>query len=173
MAYKTRSTFIRGRSSGRLTEWFGSTVVAAETPLGILSFTFDQTLAAGGLAKRPFTITRTIGSIWVGSDQAAAPEYPFGAMGMRVVSDKAAATGVTALPDPISEISDDEWFVWRGFAGYGGTLQGRGNLTEFKFDSRGQRKVQDGETIVVMVANASAADALNYIILFRMLVKLS
>jgi len=168
-----RSSFVsRGRSPGRLTEWFGSVNITAFTGLAAASFIFDQQFSAAELAKRPLTVTRTIGQIYVQSDQVAAEEQPFGAVGMMVVSEKAAATGVTALPDPITEEPSDEWFVYRSFSVDGGPITGR-VVREFSFDSRAQRKVVDGETVVVMIANGSAANALRFLMKFRMLVKLS
>ena len=100
----------RGVRSRRKTEWFPSADVTALTSLAPATFNFDQSLTAVELAKRPFTVTRTIGSIWVRSDQVAAVEDPFGAVGFTVVSDKAIATGVTALPDPITQEGSDAWF---------------------------------------------------------------
>ena len=155
-----------------MTEWFASADVTDFTNLSAGSFAFDQSLSTVELAKRPFTVTRTVGSIWVKSDQVAALEFPFGAIGMQVVSEKAAATGVTALPDPITQEASDEWFTYRAFAVGGGTVSGA-PVMEYAFDSRGQRKVQDGEDLAVMVTNASATDGVLYVLKFRILVRLS
>ncbi len=162
----------RSRSPGRLTEWFASADVALWTALGASVFIFDSELTAAEKAKRPFTITRTVGSVWMHSDQQAATEEPFGAVGMMVVSDKAAALGVTALPSPILQESSDEWFVYGAFAATAGTVEGA-PVARLDFDSRAQRKVVDGETIVVMLENGSSAFGFTYVIKFRMLVKLS
>ncbi len=168
-----RSSFVRGgRSSGRLTEWQGSPNNTAETDLPANTFLLFASLTAAELAKRPFTITRTVGSLWVRSDQRAADEQPFGALGFIVVSEKAVATGATALPDPITEEASDEWFAYRSFAVNGGPIDGR-NMMEFQYDSRAQRKVQDGEDIAVMITNASAANGLTFIHKFRLLIKVA
>ncbi len=165
---------IRGKR--RETEWFASANSTAPLALPASSFVFDQSLTTAEKAKRPFTVTRTVGSFWVRTDQVASTEDPFGAIGFMVVSDKASATGVTALPDPITQEASDEWFVYQAwaagliFASSTGITEG---LREYKFDSRAQRKVQDGEDIVVMVANASAADGCSYIVKFRLLIKVS
>ncbi len=168
----TRSHTFAGRSgSRRATEWFASSDVTAPTALPAASFVLLSTLSAGQLAKRPFTVTRTVGSIFVSSDQAAAVEKPFGAMGMIVVSDKASATGATAIPDPITDEGSDEWFAYRFFA-----AENHSNFegtAEFQFDSRGQRRVEDGEDIAVLVSNAAAAAGLDFILKFRILVKLN
>ena len=77
------------------------------------TFIIDGSMSAAELAKRPFTVTRTVGMISVQSDQNVAVEIPFGAFGMRVVSDKAVATGAAAIPDPVTQVSDDAWYVYQ------------------------------------------------------------
>ena len=161
-----------GRAQKRQTEWLGSADQTAITALPAASFIFDQSLTTAELAKRPFTITRTVGSIWVRSDQVAAREDPFGAVGFQVVSEKAVATGVTAIPDPISQEASDTWFTYAQWASEADTLRGS-PLVEYKFDSRGQRKVEDGFDIAVVVANASAAFGASYILKFRLLIKVA
>ncbi len=156
----------------RETEWFPSANISGSTVLPAASFVLLQSLSAASLAKRPFTVTRTVGSVWVLGDQDAAEEFPFGALGFIVVSDKASATGVTAVPDPISEEGSDGWFTYRSFAVSSGPILGR-PATEFAFDSRAQRKVQDGEDIVVMVANAHATQGFRFAVKFRLLIKVS
>ncbi len=174
-----RNRVIR-RSSGfgrgaprRQTEWiplaFGSDRLALAASSGVLT----SSLNAAALAKRPFTVTRTVGSLFIASDQQAASEFPFGAFGMMVVSEKAVATGFTAVPDPVTEVGLDEWFVYQQFMVSGSGDAGFRNWMNFPFDSRAQRKVQDGEDITVMLANASATDGLFFQVFFRMLVKLA
>ena len=160
------------KGSARTTQWFGSAQPTLKALAG-LTFAEDQTLVAAGLAKLPFTVTRVVGSIYIGNDQVAALERPFGALGFAVVSDQAEGIGGASLPDPIGDMSSDLWFVYRSFGEIGGPVVGN-PFSEFKFDSRGQRKVEDGSTIVIMVSNgAAAAHILNYVLFFRMLVKLS
>ncbi len=158
-----------GRSQGRLTEWFSSRNATVGVTIPPASFVFDAVLTAAELAKRPFTITRTIGYISVSSDQVAAQEAPFGAIGMMVVSEKASVTGVTALPDPITEEVSDEWFLYKAWSASGGPIEGR-PVRVFEFDSRAQRKVQDGDTLVVMVANAHSTHGAIYTPKYRILV---
>ena len=165
-----RRSFSGRRSPGRLTEWFAG-VPAATVLLGN-TFTFTS-LNAAGLAKRPFTITRSVGLLSVLSDQNAAAELPFGAMGMMVVSDKAVATGATAIPDPITEQASDMWFMYQAFSCEGTLSSNAGRpIQQFAFDSRAQRKVQQGEDVVIVWANGSV-DGMTFISNFRQLVKLS
>ncbi len=162
------------RSPGRLTEWFSSSFVDVESPLAANSGVILASLTATGLAKRPFTVTRTIGNLWVASDQNAAIEFPSGAVGCMVVSEKASTLGFTAVPDPVTESSSDEWLMYEDWAVEGSTSTNVGRpVTRISFDSRAQRKVQDGEDIVFVLANASATDGIFYHFRFRQLMKLS
>ena len=164
-----------GRSSpGRLTEWFADPFASAEVTLVANTFIIFSSLTAAGLAKRPFTITRTVGLLACRSDQAAAIEFPNGAVGGMVVSEKAVATGATAVPDPVTEASSDEWFMYQQWVAGGEASTNAGfPVSQYMIDSRAQRKVQDGEDFVIMIANASAADAITFHLQLRFLVKLS
>ena len=169
-----RRSFSGRRSPGRLTEWFSQDFQTGVLQLTANTFQLTTSLTAAALAKRPFTITRTIGSLYVRSDQVAAIEDPFGALGMMVVSEKAVATGATAVPDPVTQAGSDEWFVYQTFyVGGNSTANAGRDWAVYHFDSRAQRKVQDGENIVVVLANANTAHSVTFIQNFRMLIKLS
>ena len=162
------------RSPGRLTEWFGTTLLSDWIAVAANTFQVVVVQTSAELAKRPFTITRTVGELAVQSDQNAAVEVPFGVFGGIVISDKAAATGVTAIPDPTTEVSSDEWFVYTPWhcEGSASTNVGR-PIERYAIDSRGQRKVEDGEQYTFMIGNASAADGALFQVNLRLLVKLS
>jgi len=167
------------RRSGprRQTEWLAREFNTGPISIPGVSFVFDSALDAAELAKLPFTITRTVGMLSIFSDQAIIAEFGHGAFGALVVSEKAATTGVTALPDPVTEANSDEWFLYGewdttnrvdagGSAGFGGKHT-------IMFDSKAQRKVQEGEQIAFMIANAAAAgNAVQYFWQFRLLIKL-
>ncbi len=80
------------------------------------------------------------------TDQEAADEGPFGVYGEIVVTEQAAAIGVTAIPDPSDQVDPDaDWFVyqpvWTQFvttAGGGISLSSPNNWT---VDSKAMRKV--------------------------------
>ena len=168
-----RSSGSGRRSTGRLTEWFADPFGVDSIVLPLSSFIIHSSLTAAGLAKRPFTITRTVGVLAVYSDQAGAVEHPFGALGGMVVSEKAVTTGATAVPDPVTEASSDEWFLYQSFAGPQSTNIAGGGPMIYQFDSRAQRKVQDGEDFVLVIANANNVDGIRYVLQTRFLVKLS
>ena len=162
------------RSPGRLTEWFALPFGTDAVTLAANSVAQFASLDALGLAARPFTITRVVGSLYVSSDQNAAVENPFGAWGMCVVSEEADAIGVTALPDPTVNPNSDLWFAYQSFAAEGAASTNVGQPPAIsRFDFRAQRKVADGSDISIMIANASAADGMKFILNFRFLVKLS
>ena len=168
------SGLTRGRSQGRLTEWFGTVFGTDVINLPAASGLIALVMTAAELAKRPFTITRTVGLLSVQSDQNAAIENPFGALGGLVVSEKAIATGFTAVPDPVTESDSDLWFLYQSFAAEGSASTNVGRpVQEYLLDSRAQRKVQDGEEFAFVIANSSAADGLNFFLNLRILVKLS
>ena len=166
-------TFPQRAGPRRLTEWFGLTFLGDVTSLPAASFVIAASLDATELPKRPFTITRTIGQLFISSDQVAANEWPFGALGGIVVSDKAIATGATAVPDPVTQVASDEWFLYEPFAVAGAADAGFKKYQTFNFDSRAQRKVQDGEDIAFVISNSNATDGLFWVLMLRMLVKLS
>ncbi len=161
------------RSPGRLTEWSSRAFSTDADTLAANTFALDSSAGSEILAKRPFTITRTVGTLAVFSDQAGAVEHPFFALAARVVTSKAVATGITALPDPVTEGDDDGWFLYQTTVGPQTTaIDGPGPM-QVQFDSRAQRKVQDGEDIIFMVANPNTVDGLRYYLHYRILLKLS
>ena len=109
MARRHTSRFVR--PAPRTKMWIGAGV-------GLSSGTGNDkvqisTLSGGALLLRPFTILRTRMELWFASDQAAVGESPQGDYGRIVVTDTAAALGVTAIPDPSSTDGNPEadWFV--------------------------------------------------------------
>jgi len=161
------------RSPGRLTEWFSNPYAVDATTLAANTFIVVTSLTAAGLAKIPFTITRTVGIFSVMSDQAGAIEHPLLVVGGMVVSAKAVTTGATAIPDPVTEVNSDEWFLHQALSGPTATALTNNGVEQFHFDSRAQRKVQDGEDIVFVIANPNTVDGARFWFQFRMLVKLS
>ncbi len=167
-----RAPFVRGER--RQTLWFGRVIDNAFTTVAASSVIYDSFFDAGELARRPFTIVRVRGGLYVQSDQVAATEFQVGSLGMSVVSDEASAVGITAVPLPSTDVESDKFFLWMPFAtsvhvgGADGNLRGQW----FPFDSRAMRKVEEGEQLAVVLENQAASEGLQYLILFRMLVKL-
>ncbi len=176
MATRLRGNRSRGVAPRRTTDWLARVFNSSVNTLGANAFVLDSSLSTAEKAMRPFTVVRTIGTLYVASDQGAATESPNGAMGMQVVSEKAVTTGVTALPEPVSEAPSDLWFVYREFATQIRVATAVGFDTRafsaFPFDSKAMRKVNNEEDVAIMVGNAASAHALVYLLQFRMLIKL-
>jgi len=169
--FARRSGFVQ--SKRRLTQWVGSAPITAVAALAANTVVLDQSLVLLGL---PATVIRTRGIITIISDQVGASEAPFGAVGFSVVSDQAQAVGITAIPDPISDSGSDLFFVHQYFDAplNVGTAASFANISKtFAFDSKAMRKVSEDQTIVVSVANSSATAGLQYILQFRMLLKVN
>jgi len=168
-----RSGFIR-RDGGRRREtlwiqgaWTENNVAGGGALLlGVLS--------AAALALRPFTVVRTRGMLLVNSDQTAATERQLGAYGFAVVSEQAAAIGVTAVPTPVTDQDSDLFFVYESFARMQNVASAIG-ISEYMpqtFDSKAMRKVEDGSTIVDVMELSSLSDGVTFQVAFRQLIKL-
>ena len=167
--FKTRTLVKR---SNRATEWTGSAVDTDVGTLNAASLRLDQSFTA----TADETIVRTRGTLWVGSDQQVATETPFGAMGMCVVSDPAIAIGVTAMPAPYTDLETELWYLWFpwlcDFRLTSTFVAEFNTLKRYDFDSKAMRKISEGESIAVLIENGSAADAVSFLMIFRILVKL-
>jgi len=173
-----RRDFRRGAAAirqKRLTRWLDLQPVAVAFTAGGGTVLFSLTTEE--LALRPFTVVRTRLLVSILSDQLAASERQVGAIGLAVVSDQAAAIGVTAVPTPITDLESDLWFVHQLL--YSDTTFASGiGFTDtssevYPIDSKAMRKVEDGEDIVV-VGELSAAVSQGFALVAggRMLVKL-
>ena len=150
---------VRGGSRRRETLWIDDPTVEA-TLGGAPTATLLSTLSAAGLALRPFTVVRTRGNFFIRSDQAAAGESYGAAVGMCVVSDQAAAIGVTAVPNSVSDRSSDLWYVFEElFSRQVGTTT-TGRIAEVgvftTYDSKAMRKVEEGQDLATVVENELA-----------------
>ena len=165
------------QSLRRKTEWIASADTTGNIALGANSVILDQSFSqAQNQAIGPFTIVRTRGILWVGTDQIAANEQPFGAMGMMVVREPARVAGIGSLPTPITDEFDDGFFVYQYWGNMFELNAGASAVVHFdryEFDSKAQRKVNSDDAIVVTLENASALHGAVYVLKFRMLLKLS
>ncbi len=156
-----RSRFVR--PAPRTKMWIGvgvggSTIAASTTLL-------KSTLSAGALLLRPFTVIRTHIDILVASDQLAVNERVILSYGRLVVTDTAAALGITALPNP-SGISGDpeaDWHVWQSLIVQVDFLSSVGIQSDaghhYTVDSKAMRKVGPDDNIVTLVGTDVAVGA--------------
>ena len=163
---------LRGGRNRRDTIWAG---FFANVSLGAGSTAAVMTqLAAGGLSLRPFTVIRSRGFVFVGSDQEAASEEQIVTYGHCVVSEQAIAIGVTAIPTPFTDVESDLWWVYETVASRlvvtpAGT--GSPGMTQY-FDSKAMRKVEDGQDIVSVVETTSGSAGARVLTGVRLLLKL-
>ena len=165
--FANRRVIVRGGTK-RATQWVASTVETAVTSLGAQTALLDQSFAF----LEPATIVRIRGNLWVAGDQTSVREEAFGAIGFAVVSNEALAIGVTAVPLPISDQESDLWMLWQPWFTGNVTSQVGNQWSQYPLESKAMRKVNDGNAIVVVIQSAQATFASEFLMEFRMLVKL-
>ena len=102
------------------------------------------------------TIRRLRGTFTVVSDQSAAFETQNGAVGACVVGDLAVTAGVASIKDPVTDVEDDTWLWYHSFNLFNeGGQSGAGSNNLMVIDSKAQRKLPIGNTLVFVVANSS------------------
>ncbi len=110
------------------------------------------------LAMRPFTVLRTLVHLRVDSDQLVADEAQFGAIGMCIVTDQALAIGITAIPTPVFDADSDSWFFHQYYSSdftFGSGIGFAKTSNSFTWESKGQRKVEDGFDLAVVAEFAA------------------
>ena len=133
------------------------------------------TLNAAGLALRPFTIVRVRGHLGIRSDQAASSEDYSGSLGYSIVSDQAAAIGVTAVPTPETDRGSDLFFVYETLAGHYEVLSAASSAEtgHWKdFDSKAMRRVNEGQDLAITMETSSISSGAIMFESARILVKL-
>ncbi len=151
-----------GRAQRRQTTWLGSADVAAVVNIPNNANVLLESLTGAQVDLiAPFTIVRVRGLISIKSDQLAALENPYGAVGFMVVTEQARAAGAASIPGPVSNNDDGEWFVHQPISAFFTFATAAGYESQggrvFEFDSKAMRKVQAGQAIVIMVENETAA----------------
>ena len=175
MATQRRPRFA-GRGRRQPTGWTrsiatGSQVVAAGTKVLIATANLDPT----GISR---TVRRTRGVFTISSDQEAAQEEQIGAFGIIVINSVALTAGVASIPGPITEASDDGWFVWQPFGQLGAVTVSGANARPtpnywYEYDSKAMRKVEEGFGLAFVVENAHATFGLRMWDAFSMLTSIS
>ena len=157
----------------RKTEWLALSAPSGVSSAAAGTKNIVTSLTTAEKAKLPFTITRTIGLLTVLSDQIVAREVPSGTLGGVVVTDRARTVGITALPDPVTEAESDFWFLFQPWSCIMHAAAETSSTPWINmFDSKAQRKVEEGEDIVFILANADSANGVFFTIQLRILIKL-
>ena len=170
----TSRRFAAGSTPRRQTEWIAATVnftdFTASATSTLLSFS-----QAALIDLVPFTIIRSVGVMTVAFDTNFITNQLYsGAAGMQVIGDQARAAGVAASASPFSDASDDSWFYHQFFHGI---IDDRADSDlvvskSWIIDSKAQRKVVDGESIVFKVQGGGEADGFDVAVGLRILCKL-
>jgi len=163
-----RGQQVRRRSSNKA--WTG--VGVGQTTIAVSSKVLLGTVVLSN-PNIDETILRTVGVLGVESDQIAASETQLGAFGMIVVSDQAVSVGASAIPGPVSDIGDDGWFVYVPILQslvFGSAIGfDPSGIVQYNFDSKAKRKIQEGETVALIIENAGASFVFNAGLRFRLL----
>ncbi len=166
-------TRIRGRGFKPPPDWVanqetGLTTVAVSTKVLMGTFT---------VTGSPETVRRVRGLVHWQSDQSAASETPFGAIGMCVVTQDAAAAGAASIPGPFTDAASSVWlyhqFLLNKFT-LGSAIGFDANAgTQYEIDSKGMRRVSDEQEVAIMVENGNSTQAAQVIAMIRMLATVS
>ena len=147
-----RRPFTRGR---RAAMGWGGTVAVGFTlvpPASKVLLTTALPIWPGGE-----TLRRLRGTFTVISDQAVVFETQNGAVGACVVGDTAVAAGIASIKDPVTDVEDDTWLWYHSFNLFNDAgRSASGGMNLFTIDSKAQRKLPIGNTLVFVAANASA-----------------
>jgi len=165
----------RSGKAKRQTEWLSLTT-------NFVDFTASEFLSLGSFTQAqlaavvPCTITRIVGMFIVAADTNFITNQIFsGAIGGMVITEAARTVAITSRPAPFTDAGDDMWFFHRYF---GMVIDDRAtdsdviNSINYPIDSRGQRRVEDGEAIVFSAEGGGETDGFDVALYLRMLVKL-
>ncbi len=165
---RNRSNFQRRRSPNRA--WVGLDAAVAVAGSGTKVLAGSLSLSNANIDE---TVLRTVGMIAVTSDQVIATEDQIGAFGLIVVNERAIAAGAASIPGPITDISDDGWFVHVPFSQEFTFITAAGfhpsGSTEHKFDFKSKRIVEDGFAIAIMYESTSNSEGFVSEHIFRLL----
>ena len=166
-----RRPFQLSRQSRPNRNWAGTVPAAyAAVPANNKLLLATFVLSSEGIDE---TILRVVGTVSVISDQVAATEDQIGAIGMCLATDTAVAVGIGSLPDPVTDVGDDIWFMYQSFAQRFVVADATGlnpnSAQNYLVNSRAKRIVSSGMTICIIAANATAAQGFNIAFPMRLL----
>jgi len=139
--------------------WSGNLQVATNAGGGASSLMSTLVLSNPNIDE---TLIRVVGMISVKTDQSIATENQEGAFGMILANDPAIAAGISSLPVPITDVSDDGWLLWVPFANHfefktAVGIDSQGSVTRY-FDFKSKRVVQEGQAIVMVEQSTSPSN---------------
>ena len=169
-----RSTGRTGGHGRRLTDWTSTAPEGGWSGLSASTAVIDSSFTT--VSGDPETIIRSVGQFAVQTDQIAASEEPFGAVGLCVVSDEAFAIGVTAVPTPYVDADSDLWLFHQFWAT--GVFFGDGTgfaslLQRYTLESKAMRRISGDQVLILVVENASVLHGCEYRLDMRLLTKVA
>ncbi len=160
----------------RQTFWLATQSAAVFTNLGGSTKAITHSFTGAQVsALAPFTIVRTVGLLYIRTPVAtAADEVQLGGLGHMIVTELARAAGIASIPSPVTDASDDMWYQFLYFGNSFRFVSAIGEQSSdgrvFMFDSKAQRKVEDGMAIVSVMENIGG-NALEFWVNYRTLIK--
>ncbi len=122
----------------------------------------DAALASLNLVafEAPFTIMRIRGQLLAQLNAAAVNERVVLAVGIIVITEEQSSTGVTAIPNPQTDM-DADW-IWHGFltvtSGQEAAIVNEGLIDRLEIDSKAMRRVKPGMSLALVAAVAFSVD---------------
>ena len=162
-----RSSPLRFRQRSGVSRRLGSWELGPSGQVaGVVTSSNNVFSVSGQASQDKLTLVRTRGELIVAISTAggAALEGFEWAFGMCVVNENAGGVGVTAIPDPITDIGWDGWFVYETgtVLTMGSTREGLGILgaefTRIPIDSKAMRKLKISDVIVGVLATTEKGD---------------
>ncbi len=167
----------RGSAPRRKTEWasmFSTSVI--NLPLPGNTAVINSLSAAALSIIVPATLVRMRGFYTFDIDQVAADEAYSGAIGLAVVRETARAAGIGSLPVPLTDSSEDLWTWFDFFMGRFEFIDASGihpNTAQgVVIDNKAQRKIVDGDAIVVTAESSNFSGGVDLTFFTRLLFKL-
>ena len=114
------------------------------------------------------TVLRTVGQLSIRS--VGDFGYFQGAFGMILVSNTAVAEGISAIPSPLFDISDDGWFIFQFCHSdevFGPNDELNGEI--YNFDSKAKRVIHDGQSIALVYESSADSNTVRLSIITRLL----
>ena len=139
-----RSSGQRPNRGWAITQTLVYTTVPAASKVLLASFTISN----DGIDE---TILRSVGVLSVGSDQSGTQEDQIGAFGMIMVTDLAVAAGIASIPGPITDGSDDGWFVHQSFVQKTQLVATMSPTVQYVIDSKAKRILEGTGMAIALV----------------------
>ena len=174
MARRVSSGTYRGRSyTRRGTFWGRSPADTVATVLAKNTAVIDATAVP---VVQGETVVRTRGFINVRSDQTGSAEDGPGALGFAILNDESVAAAGASVPVPYTSQDSELWFVHQYFDWSMQTLAAEVAQVPYQrydFDSKAMRKIEQGQTLAVIVENGSVTYGMEYFLHFATLFKVA